>query len=244
MKVRAKKRDNKIAVAALALGAFAACQPISARADDTSAEIRLLKERLKERLKQLEERVAEQGRKEKATQEKLRQQAAQQPAPPPGPGGPPPYVFPAGIGVPPQPSPGGLTATEAAVRGTPALGPSTFWFKGVTITPGGFLALESVTRSAFLGADIGSPGYSNIPFANVPSSHSGEFRFSARQSRLSLLTQGDVDPVTHLAGYVETDFLGAAQTANFNESNSYNLRVRHLYLTADSDFFGAHLLAG
>jgi hypothetical protein len=79
------------------LGAFAACQPISARADDTSAEIRLLKERLK----QLEERVAEQGRKEKQTQEKLRQQAAQQPAPPPG--GPGPYPYPVAIGVPPQP---------------------------------------------------------------------------------------------------------------------------------------------
>ena len=118
MKVRAKKRDNKIAVAALALGAFAACQPISARADDTSAEIRLLKERLK----QLEERVAEQGRKEKATQEKLRQQAAQQPAPPPG--GPGPYPYPVAIGVPPQPGPGGLTATEAAVRGLPSPGPS------------------------------------------------------------------------------------------------------------------------
>ena len=237
MRVRAKKRDNKIAVAALALGAFAACQPISARADDTSAEIRLLKERLK----QLEERVAEQGRKEKATQEKLRQQAAQ---PGPAPGGPGPYPYPVAIGVPPQPSPGGLTATEAAVRGLPSPGPSTILFKGVSITPGGFLALESVTRSAFLGADIGSPGYSNIPFANVPSSHSGEFRFSARQSRFSLLTQGDVDPVTHLAGYGEVDFLGAAQTANSNESNSYNLRARHLYLTVDNDFWGAHLLAG
>src|SRR5208337_3487297 len=238
MRVRAKKRDNKIAVAAMALGAFAACQPISARADDTSVEIRLLKERLK----QLEERVAEQGRKEKATQEKLRQQAAQQPAPPPG--GPAPYTYPVGIGVPPQPGPGGLTATEAAVRGLPSPGPSTILFKGVSITPGGFLALESVTRSAFLGADIGSPGYSNIPFANAPSSHSGEFRFSARQSRFSLLTQGDVDPVTHLAGYGEVDFLGAAQTANSNESNSFNLRARHLYLTVDNDFWGAHLLAG
>jgi hypothetical protein len=221
----------------MALGAFAACQPISARADDTSAEIRLLKERLK----QLEERVAEQGRKEKQTQEKLRQQTAQ---PGPAPGGPGPYPYPVAIGVPPQPSPGGLTATEAAVRGLPSPGPSTILFKGVSITPGGFLALESVTRSAFLGADIGSPGYSNIPFGNVPSSHSGEFRFSARQSRFSLLTQGDVDPVTHLAGYGEVDFLGAAQTANSNESNSYNLRARHLYLTVDNDFWGAHLLAG
>ena len=101
-----------------------------------------------------------------------------------------------------------------------------------------------MTRSAFLGADIGSPPYSNIPFENVPSSHSGEFRFSARQSRFSLLTQGDVDPVTHLAGYGEFDLLGAAQTANSNESNSFTPRIRHLYLTADSDFWGAHLLAG
>ena len=59
-----------------------------------------------------------------------------------------------------------------------------------------------------------------------------------------MLTQGDVDPVTHLSGYGEVDFLGAAQTANSNESNSFNLRARHLYLTVDNDFFGAHLLAG
>ncbi|HUB63396.1 MAG TPA: hypothetical protein VL996_02975, partial [Methylocella sp.] len=79
---------------------------------------------------------------------------------------------------------------------------------------------------------------------NVPSSHSGEFRFSARQSRFSVLAQGDVDPVTHLAGYIEGDFLGAAQTANSNESNSYQPRIRHVYLTVDQDDFGAHLLAG
>ena len=95
-----------------------------------------------------------------------------------------------------------------------------------------------------LGADIGTPPFSNIPFANVPSSHAAEFRFSARQSRVSALMQGDVDPATHLAGYGELDFLGAAQTANSNESNSYNLRIRHLYATVDNDYFGAHLLAG
>jgi predicted aminopeptidase len=93
MKLRVKKRDNKIAVAVMALGAFAACQSTSAHADDTATEIRLLKQRLK----QLEERVAEQGRKEKQTQEKLRHAAAQ-----PGPGpGPAPYTYPIGIGLPP-----------------------------------------------------------------------------------------------------------------------------------------------
>jgi hypothetical protein len=60
MKIQVKKRDNKSAVAAMALGALTACQPFSAHADDTATEIHLLKERLK----QLEQRVAEQGRKE------------------------------------------------------------------------------------------------------------------------------------------------------------------------------------
>jgi hypothetical protein len=236
MKIRDKKRDNKIAVAVMALGAFAACQTVPAHADDTAAEIHLLKERLK----QLEQRVAEQDRREKESRH-----AAAQPGPAPagyyGPGpGPGAYI---GLGVPPQPGPGGLTGTETAVRGLPTIGPSSIWFKGITITPGGFLALESVTRSPFEGADIGT-SYANLPFLNVPASHTNEFRFSARQSRVSALMQGDVDPVTHLAGYGELDFLGAAQTANSNESNSYTPRIRHLYATVDQDDFGAHLLAG
>jgi hypothetical protein len=78
----------------------------------------------------------------------------------------------------------------------------------------------------------------------VPSSHTDEFRFSARRSRLSFLTLGDVNPATHLSGFGEFDFLGAAQTANSNESNSFNPRIRQLYMTVDQDDFGAHLLAG
>ena len=80
-----------------------------------------------------------------------------------------------------------------------------------------------MTRDRFIGADIATP-FGNIPFANVPSSHTDEFRFSARRSRLSFLALGDVDPATHLAGWDEFDFLGAAQTANSNESNSYKAR--------------------
>ena len=37
---------------------------------------------------------------------------------------------------------------------------------------------------------------------------------------------GDIDPAQHLAGYYETDWLGAGVTANSRESNSYNLRIR------------------
>ena len=116
-------------------------------------------------------------------------------------------------------------------------------YKGVNITLGGFLAAESIYRSAQEGADIAS-NYSAIPYKNVQTQHMSEFRMSARQSRLSALAQGDVNPNTHLAGYIEMDFLGGAQTANSNESNSFNPRMRNVYLTSDWDKEGLHLLAG
>lgn len=136
---------------------------------------------------------------------------------------------------------GGVVVVKEPADGR--LWPEKFFYKGVTITPGGFIALESVWRSRWIGADVNTP-FQNIPYGFGATGHANEFRFSARQSRLSMLVQGDIDPATHVAGYVETDFLGAAQTANSNESNSYNLRVRHLYTNVDWDDFGLHLLAG
>jgi len=56
------KQKLKCTVAALALGALTAYPAATARADDTSAEIRLLKARLK----QLEEKVARGERERKA----------------------------------------------------------------------------------------------------------------------------------------------------------------------------------
>jgi hypothetical protein len=228
------KRRHKPVIAAVALGALMSFQGGAARADDTATEIRLLKERLR----QLEHRVAEQARKEKETEAQV-QHAAAQPGPAPA-----PYAYPIGLGLPPQ-SPYGNTLAErlARIKGYPYVGSSSLFFGGFSITPGGFLELGSVTRSAFIGADMATP-FGNIPFSNVPSSHSDEFRFSARRSRLSFLTLGDVNPTTHLSGFGEFDFLGAAQTANTNESNSFNPRIRQLYMTADNDEFGAHLLAG
>jgi hypothetical protein len=116
-------------------------------------------------------------------------------------------------------------------------------FKGVTVTLGGFLAAESVYRSREEFADIGS-SYSAIPFGNSPLAHADEFRMTARQSRISGLVQGDVDPVTHLAMYGEFDFLGAAASANSNESNSYQPRIRALYGTVDWDDPGIEFLFG
>ncbi|MDE2356317.1 MAG: hypothetical protein KGL69_06140 [Alphaproteobacteria bacterium] len=108
------------------------------------------------------------------------------------------------------------------------------YYKGVKITPGGFVALETVFRSHNEGSDIGST-YSGIPMPNVVSGHTSEERFSARQSRVSLLAQGDVSQTIHLTGYVESDFLGGALTANSNESNSYQPRIRHFFGAIDWD---------
>jgi hypothetical protein len=111
---------------------------------------------------------------------------------------------------------------------------------------GSFLAMETVYRQHQEGADIGST-FSGLPLPNVATSHLAENRFTARQSRLAILAQGDVPNMPiHLSGYYEMDFLGAAQSANSNESNSYNPRIRNLYTTVDwkQDFGTVSLLAG
>jgi hypothetical protein len=116
-------------------------------------------------------------------------------------------------------------------------------YKGVTITLGGFAALETVYRTHNEEADIGST-FSGIPYPNSSLGHTSEFRLTARQTRFSVLTEGDPNSSTHLGFYGEFDFLGAAQTANSTESNSYQPRIRNLYGTIDWNDIGLHLLAG
>jgi len=106
------------------------------------------------------------------------------------------------------------------------------YIKGIKFTLGGFAALETVTRDHNMSADIAT-NFSAIPYPNIPASHAAETRFSARQSRVSGLAQADISPDIHIEGYGEFDFLGGAQTANSNQTNSFNPRVRNLYGTID-----------
>jgi hypothetical protein len=126
------------------------------------------------------------------------------------------------------------------VRHTPKT--DKLYYKGITITLGGFAAAETVYRSRNNVADIGS-NYSKIPYPNSELAHTDETRFTGRQSRVSFLAQGAITPDLLASYYGEFDFLGAAQTANSNESNSYNLRIRNIYATLDSAS-GWHVLAG
>jgi hypothetical protein len=106
-------------------------------------------------------------------------------------------------------------------------------YKGISLTPGGFLAAETVFRNKAMGADINTP-FNNIPFSGNPGGQTTEWNSTARQSRLSLLAEGKLDSVT-IGGYVETDFLGTGITSNDNESNSYVLRIRQAWGQAKWD---------
>ena len=120
-----------------------------------------------------------------------------------------------------------------------------FYFKGITITPGGFLEAAGIYRSRFQGDDIASSF--NVPFPSQShASHAGEGRFSARQSRISLLAQGKPNANVLLSAYGELDFQGGAQTSNSNQSNSYVPRIRNMYATIDwnQPGYGIHVLAG
>ncbi len=105
--------------------------------------------------------------------------------------------------------------------------PVSISYKGVKLTPGGFLATESAWRQHDETTDILS-SFNGIPYTSTPTAHLTEWRITARQSRAQLLAEGQAGKVK-LTGYYEVDFLGAAPTANENQSNSFNLRQRQLF---------------
>jgi hypothetical protein len=113
----------------------------------------------------------------------------------------------------------------------------------VKVTLGGFIAAETVWRQRNQVSDMGSP-FGAIPYPFSPLYNENEFHGSARQSRISLLVEGQLDPTQKLSGYYESDFLGTGTTSNYNQSNSWALRLRQAYLTYDNTYWGFHLLAG
>ena len=116
-------------------------------------------------------------------------------------------------------------------------------YGSITITPGGFIAAESVFRSKANGGEIAT-AFGGLPFPNNPLAHTNEFRPSARQTRLAFLAEGAITPSLLVGGYAEFDFTGAAQTANSIQTNSYTPRIRNLYATLDDNDDGIHVLAG
>ena len=110
--------------------------------------------------------------------------------------------------------------------------PDFLHYKGISITPGGFVAAETVWRSKATGGDIPT-AFSSIPYEGADAYSLSEFYGTARQSRLSLTAEGKTSWGT-LRGYYEADFLGTGITSNNNQSNSYVLRQRIIYAQAQT----------
>jgi hypothetical protein len=134
-------------------------------------------------------------------------------------------------------------ATKAPASVFDPCQPGKFCYKGITLTPGGWVDLDGIYRTRNLASDVGSI-YAFIPFGISRNHNVDETRFSARTSRFSLLAEGNVDAATRVAGYGEIDFEGAAQTANSIATNSYNPRMRQHSVEVDRTDWGLHMLAG
>src|SRR5271166_3912133 len=118
-----------------------------------------------------------------------------------------------------------LQETQKRVAGLES--PLAIHYKGVTLTPGGFLAAETVWRQRALISDINTP-FNSLMFSAAGQSRQGEFYGSGRQSRASMLAQGKLASVNP-TGYYEADFLSAGVTSNNNQSNSYTFRQRQMW---------------
>ena len=105
--------------------------------------------------------------------------------------------------------------------------PTAIHVKGITITPGGFLAAEFVRRSRALAADVNTP-FNSLTMPGASQSSLSEFFGSGRQSRISMLAEGRLASAK-LAGYYEADFLTTGVSSNNNQSNSYGMRQRQVW---------------
>src|SRR6202158_475918 len=106
-------------------------------------------------------------------------------------------------------------------------GPSTIKYKGINITPGGFIAAETVFRNRATSGDINTP-FSGIPYPGNSLAKVTENNFTARQSRVTLLADTKIGSAK-ATGYYEGDFLGAGTTSNNRQSNSYVFRQRQIW---------------
>ncbi len=127
----------------------------------------------------------------------------------------------------PAGSTGAVEAYTPAAMGAAEEEPAAIHFKGMTLTPGGFFAAETVFRSRATDSDINT-AFTGVPYSASNESRISETNFSGRQSRLSLLAQGKLANVK-IGGYFEGDFLSAGVTSNERQSNSYTFRQRQFW---------------
>ena len=214
-------------------------------ADDTEARIQALARQMHAQqieLENLKRDLNERSRQMKALQAHLaerppapQQVQATMPVIPTG------YALvPAGPGS----TPGSVVLARAEAPKAPVMPKGSFNVGDINIALGGFFEAAGYYRSRNEVADLGSSFTSGIPERNSPLYHIPQSGFSARQTRLSALISAEPDEVTKVQGFAAIDFLGGAPTANYNESNSWNPRVRELWAEYARSDYGFYILGG
>jgi len=122
---------------------------------------------------------------------------------------------------------------QAEAKKAEETGPATIKYKGINITPVGFIAAETVFRTRATSGDIPTP-MSGIPYPGNALSKVTESNFSGRQSRIGVLGDTKVGNAK-VSAYYEADFFGAGTTSNNRQTNSYVLRQRQLWGQAAFD---------
>jgi hypothetical protein len=123
--------------------------------------------------------------------------------------------------------------TPESTQGSPEIynkqmeGPLTIHFRGINITPGGYVAGEFVRRSRALGADMSTP-FNSLTMPGASQSQMPELFGSARQSKITGFVDGRVGKVD-LSAYVSTDFLSSGTTSTSTSTNGYTLRLRQAW---------------
>jgi hypothetical protein len=120
------------------------------------------------------------------------------------------------------------------------------WWSGVNISLAGtFVDVDGVWRERNeIASASGDQAFGALPFQNSPLYYENELRATAQQSRIAFKAFGDINPEQHLEGYFESDFNGAATTANSRQTNSYTPRLRQAFFNYDNDDLHLHVLAG
>src|SRR6185295_4663225 len=85
----------------------------------------------------------------------------------------------------------------------PATSPLTIHLGDADFLIGGFLDATAIMRSTNVGSGL-TTTFGSIPFDNTPAGNLSETRFTAQNSRLSLLVTSKVGSAA-VKGYVETD---------------------------------------
>jgi hypothetical protein len=140
------------------------------------------------------------------------------------------------------PAPTAQVASPKSGSGAPAA--PVFMAGPVKVTLGGFVELMAIDRSRNESADWASNFNGSIPFPNSHNYYLSETHLTERQSRVSALAQGPDNDEWATEAYLEMDFGGAGGTANYNESNSFQPRVRHFFADVTYKPWGGNLLFG